>query len=1179
MNQILVGQYDWQLVALSIVIAVCASYTALDMTARTAASLGRSRIYWWVGGSFSMGLGIWAMHYIGMLAFHLPILISYDIPTVLLSLFAAVGASAVALFVVSRKSRRSGYFMGGSVAMGGGIAAMHYIGMAAMRLEAHMAYDQTRVATSVCVAVIVSYIALRLTFRMRDQAKNSVRIRMASAGVMGLAVASMHYLGMTAVCFHYASQGAANRNAISVSDLGVFGIVAITFAVLGLSLISSLADRSFSAQREMLDAEHERWRLVMSAGQDGLFDSDLRTGKVFYSPRWNAILGYEPNELEPTMETWHSRVHPDDLKSVEASFAGYLERKTGALELEYRLRHRDGGWRWVLVRAQAVWDADGRPLRLVGTHSDITERKESLAALKASEVRFSAFVENGPFLALIKDADGRMLYNNRTAERRFKLKPGEWIGKLDHEIWPKELADCMRSADTEVLSSGAPMEVTEAAYTPDGALHHFLATRFPFHDAFGRLALGTVALDITAQVKAENQLKRAHADMEDLVAHRTEELRTSEAKWRWLVEALPQLVWTTTPEGQCDYLSNQWIEYTGVPLSEQLGMGWLKALHPEDLGRVREAWLAGVGWKGYYDVEYRLRANNGSYRWFKARGGPVRLAADGPITHWLGTSTDIEDQKRSEERLEAAVAERTLALGEARDRAESAARAKSSFLAAMSHEIRTPMNGVLGMTSLMMETSLSSDQQIYVDGIRSSGQALLTIINDILDFSKMEAGKMELENIDFDLQTVMEESVEVVAISAKAKSLDVALDVGDQVPLTALGDPGRLRQILLNLLSNAVKFTESGSVSLSVSRESTQGQVMTLRFAVRDTGIGLTPEQQAGLFQAFSQADHSTTRRFGGTGLGLSIAKRLVEMMGGTIGVSSQFGKGSTFWFNICLNSGLHSSADFLSGQKVFLVDDKASERFAVRRYLQRAGAQVFEYGQEVADLKTLAALIGSVKAALSLFVIDGGTLARRPQLRLLRTLPTVGSTPILILGAQNLGADIDVAHIEGASHLPKPVRCWPLIRAAHARIDGLEGENLDAANLSRSDAVYDADILLVEDNRLNQIVARKMLEKLGCRVQIAQNGREACAAAKERAYDLIFMDCQMPVMDGFEATQQIRVAESGQHRTPIIALTAGALKEERDRCYEAGMDDFLSKPIVRPELAKALGTWLTVRK
>jgi len=1180
MKPLLAGQYDWNLVALSIVIAVCASYTALDMTARTAGAKGRSRISWLMGGSFSMGLGIWAMHYIGMLAFRLPVPISYDVPTVLFSLLAAVAASAVALFVVSRKDRSHRYFIGGSLAMGIGIAAMHYSGMSAMRLAAHMVYNPAFVALSIVIAIVVSFVALHLAFRFRDQAQSSTRVRFGSAIVMGLAIASMHYTGMAAVCFHHVPATLPTANAVSVSDLGVFSIAAITFAVLGLSLLGSLADRSFSLQRDMLHSEQERWRLLMTSSQDGLFDVNLQTGAVFHSPRWKAILGYGPNDLEPAMGSWQGLVHPDDRKTVDATLDAYLLSGQGASQIEYRLRHRDGSWRWVLVHAQAVWDHEGRAVRLVGSHSDITERRQALAALRASEVRFGAFMENNPLLAAIRDADGRFVYTNRTFEQCFNVRPGEWIGKFGYEVWPAPLAARSRELDLQVLASDKPIEIIEAAQSRDGTVRQLLTSRFPFCDAADQKAVGTVAIDISALVAAENEIKRAHAEMETLVEQRTAELGASEAKWRGLIEALPQLVWTTHPDGYCDYLSNQWIEYTGVPLSEQIAAGWVKMLHPDDRERVKDAWLAAVASNGRYDVEYRLRAKDGSYRWFMARGRPVCSVANGPVTHWLGTSTDIEDQKRSAERLETAVVERTLALAEARDRAESATRAKSSFLAAMSHEIRTPMNGVIGLTSLMMDTPLNSEQHVYLDGIRTSGQALLTIINDVLDFSKMEAGKMELETVEFDLQTVVEESMELVTNSAKEKSLRLSLEVADQVPISALGDPGRLRQIILNLLSNAVKFTERGSVSLSVSRETMKGQLMTMRFAVRDTGIGLTPEQQSGLFQAFSQADRSTTRRFGGTGLGLSIAKRLVEMMGGTIGVSSQPGEGATFWFTICLTPGTNSHAGLLSGTRAFLLDDNVGTRISARRYLERSGVQVYECGREAVDLSTLSAIMETIDAPISIFIADVSTLAARPELLLLRTLPKIGAAPIILLGAPSDSPSVDLGLVEGTTYLAKPLRCLPLLRAVQSAVikEGAESVRQNSRTPAANER-FDADILLVEDNRLNQIVAKQMLEKLGCRVVIANNGFEACDAVKSRAYDLVFMDCQMPVMDGFDATRRIREWQVGQHRTPIIALTAGALKEEREHCYAAGMDDFLSKPIARHELASALGTWLLAGK
>jgi PAS domain S-box-containing protein len=1303
---ILPGQYDWKLVALSIAIAICSSYAALDLAGRTSSSRGRVRILWLAGGALAMGLGVWSMHYIGMLAFLLPVPVFYNVPIVALSLLAAVLSSGVALFVVSRKELSTPYLLGGSLVMGAGIAAMHYVGMAAMQLAAHPIYNPSLVLLSIAIAIAVSYAALNISFRLRDNSKNPPWIRILSAVVMGAAIAAMHYTGMAAVCFQHVHQAVIpSGNSVGVSSLGITGIAAVTFAVLALSLIGSFADRSFALQQQRLEAEQERWRLVMVANQDGLFDADLINQTVFYSPRMEAMLGYGPGELETSYEAWQQRIHPDDRDAVNTTLDDYLRSGHGASTVQYRMRHRDGTWRWILAREQAVWDQAGRAIRVVGSNSDITEQKRAQDELIASQTRFSVFMEHNPAFAFIKDAEGRMLYMNRAFEKRWNLQPGEWLGKSDFEIWPPQAARIRHEAALSVLRSGIPCESIEAEQTPDGTVHQFLTTRFALPLTSGETGVGGIVLDITERVEnevklrtsetryrelfernplpswiyssddlqivdvneaairhygwsreefiglnlkairmpgelysveidllelsplnqrtkplrhrrnnksdiwvelnsheiemsgrqlrlimandvtdrmaAEMEIRQAHEQLESLVAERTAQLQASEAKWRSLVENLPQFVWSANSYGVSDYVSAQWAEYTGVPVSDLLGAGWLDTLHPDDRSKALESWQSVCEKGDRHDLEYRIRSKDGAYRWFMARATPLRDRDGGPVKHWLGASTDIEDQKRSKELLESAVAERTFALAEARDRAECAAQAKSAFLAAMSHEIRTPMNGVIGMTTLMLDTPLTSDQRCYLDTIRSSGQALLAIINDVLDFSKIEAGKMELENLEFDLQTVLEEAMELVAASAAAKSLRTSMEVDDNVPFCVFGDAGRLRQILLNLLSNAVKFTEQGAISLSVSLSATQGQVMTLRFAVRDTGIGLTQEQQAGLFQAFTQADRSTTRRFGGTGLGLSIARRLVELMGGTIGVSSQLGRGTTFWFNICVTPALSPQAALLRDKRAVLVDNIPTARTAIRRYLERSGMRVFEHAWQVGGLSPLPP--ANLKDwDISCLLVDAASVGQPSDLLTLRDIPGLADCPLLILGTPaDWQAHSATPALENAVYLPQPVRCAPLLRAIQSAIlhNVSETPPQPVTTNARPADTRGAEVLLVEDNRVNQMIARLLLEKLGCRVEIAVNGREACLALQRRSYDVVFMDCQMPEMDGFQATRNIRLSENGGRRTPIIALTAGVLKEERDQCYAAGMDDFLSKPISKPELESALENWLAVSR
>jgi PAS domain S-box-containing protein len=1055
---ILSGQYDWRLVALSIAIAICASYTAFDLAGRTASSRGFSRTLWWIGGSIALGLGIWAVQYVGMLAFRLPLTVFYNIPIVAFSLLAAIASSAVVLFVVSRKELSKGYLLGGSFAIGAGVAGMHYTGMLAMQMAAHPVYKVRLVALSLIAAVLVSDVALRLIFRLRYPGKNHPWIRPTAAALMGLAIASIHYIAIAAISFEQSQLTAAGSNSLSVSNLGITGIAVLTLAVLALALLGSLADRNFSLQRQMLHSEQERWQVLMEANHDGLFDANLLSGKVFYSPRWKAMLGYGPEELDSCMETWRQRIHPEDRQRVDSNLDCYLGNREGALEIEYRLRHRDGSWRWILARKQAVWDRDGRPVRLVGSHSDFTVRKQAEEKLRASENRYRELFEQNPLPSWIyRIQDLRILDVNQAAINHYGWTRDEFLGLSVASIRIPEEVDAIEAYLHESAVTNPPKKPWRHRRSHKSTIWVELSGQEI--EAFGCPARVIMANDVTAHVEAETQIQRENEKMEGLVGQRTAELQKSDAKWRVLVEALPQLVWTATPDGLVDYMSSQWADYTGAATTALLGRGWLQTVHADDHLRVGAAIRTALEVGASLEFETRIRAQDGRYRWFTTRGRPLRATEGGPIAQWLGTCTDIDDQKRGEERLEAAVTERTVALAEALDRAECAARAKSEFLAVMSHEIRTPMNGVIGIAHLLADTPLTAEQHHFLDMISSSGQALLAIVNDILDFSKIEAGVMKLENVEFDLKTVLEESLELVALTAAAKDLRLSLELVETVPFNLVGDVGRLRQILLNILSNAVKFTAQGSVSVSVWREPAPDKVVMLRFSVRDTGIGLSPEQQGGLFQAFTQADSSTTRRFGGAGLGLGIAKRLVELMGGTIGVSSQLGTGSTFWFNVCLMPATATPPQFRGGRPP--LDENAAFR---------------------------------------------GLFANR----------------------QNR-------------------------------------------------------VLLAEDNITNQQVALGMLTKMGLRADAVADGAEALEALKTIPYNLVLMDVRMPNMDGLEATRRIRSAElhhaNGEwvplRRLPVIAMTASAMQGDREKCIEAGMDDYIAKPVSPRVLAGVLEKWL----
>ena len=575
------------------------------------------------------------------------------------------------------------------------------------------------------------------------------------------------------------------------------------------------------------------------------------------------------------------------------------------------------------------------------------------------------------------------------------------------------------------------------------------------------------------------------------------------------------------------------------------------------------------------DLEVKARTN----RWYRLRGAVERDSA-GLARTISGTLRDITERKLDRE-----------AMALATERAESANRAKSEFLANMSHEIRTPMNGVIGMTELLLETPLTAMQRDYAETVRGSATALLTIINDILDFSKIEAGKLRLEPIDMDLRNTVEETASLLALQAHAKGLELVAAIDPAIPASLRGDAGRLRQVLLNLGGNAVKFTQSGEVVINCRLLEERCAEVTVRFEVRDTGMGIPADRIGSLFTAFTQVDSSTTRRFGGTGLGLSIVKRLAQLMGGNAGVSSEEGKGSIFWFtgvfgigNETVKSTVPDTAGNLRGRRALVVDDNATNLKVISGQLALIGldCKCACSADEALSLLRNAALSGGYDVALldhQMPAVDGVALATA-----ILADPSLATRKLVLLTSSGQRDEKRMYHEMGfAGYLLKPVS----LRELKECLNVVLGSEVSAAEASAAREAprhvcpdpserKDRLILVADDNAVNQKVASRLLETLGYRVELASDGQQALEAWETGRFSLILMDCQMPVMDGYEATRQIRANEKHDERIPIIALTAHAMIGADIECAAAGMDDYLTKPIDRQRLQEALVKWLT---
>jgi two-component system, sensor histidine kinase and response regulator len=681
---------------------------------------------------------------------------------------------------------------------------------------------------------------------------------------------------------------------------------------------------------------------------------------------------------------------------------------------------------------------------------------------------------------------------------------------------------------------------------------------------------------------AQDYLLKSHVDQLPLAVERAlheaqvrRERRDAEARYRSLFESVPVGVFGTTPEGQILRANPTFVKMLGFRDVAQLqhlkpGALWLNA---EDFAR-RNAILLREGVIRDYDSH--LRRADGSTFWCAesliAEYDPV----SGRVTEFDGVAVEITDRKRVQQEL-----------AQARDAALETARLKSEFLANMSHEIRTPLNGIVGMSELLRDSELSSDQREFADLIGSSADALLIIVNDILDFSKISAGKLVFEEIDFELATVIETVVSTLLVKrAEKKGLELILALDPKVPSFVRGDPVRLRQVLTNLLGNAIKFTERGEVVVSISLADVTDREVSLQFQVTDTGIGISAVAQRELFQPFHQADGSTTRVFGGTGLGLAISAQLVKLMGGKIELESELGKGSRFFFNLTFlrsksDAATSTKYQTLSGLRVLVVDDNKTNRQIVERQIASWGidsASVSSGSEALVALRESATDSPFDIAILDLAMpgMDGLMLAQ-----LIKTEPAIANTRLLMMSSLGSRGDADAASVPIEAWLTKPVKRSQLYDSLAGLMTTEVAVVKPPADATRPEHPLTVKrrrfrILVAEDNLINHAVVTHQLRTLGYPADVVANGAEAVAAFAGGQYQLVLMDCMMPDMDGFEATGELRrrEAETGQHTT-IVAMTANALEGDREKCLAAGMDDYLSKPVNMKELAKMLDRWL----
>ncbi|MCB0523819.1 MAG: response regulator [Rhodospirillales bacterium] len=1171
------GTYIPALVLLSYVIASLGSFTGLRMATdihRAKTSAQKNIIHF--AGAVAFGSGIWSMHFIGMLAYNMDMVHTYSVPITFLSMLIAVVIAYGVLAVIRQGEIKIFRLIGSALLLGTAICAMHYSGMAAMQMAADLRYIPSLFLLSFIIAVTASGAALWIVFMLgKHRGRKKILWQIAAALVMGAAICGMHYTGMAASVFiPYAD---CRFDPDQSYDTLAMIVAIISSTVFAIAIILSLQSRS---EEESFSVEEGRYSgnavFIQLSGLLGLF-MILMVGSYFF---FNS--SYAKHKDEGTILNAAALQRMLIVRYAHHSFADRVTGNDQHLSNDKDTKNSQSDAAYVEMNFSGLMNGGEVVLSIDGS------KTENVKPFSNAEILNKLAEAKKEWNDLEQMASGK------NPEKTGVINVEEWHDNFDMQLNKTLLAqdEVVKSIQDYLQKKYGELSIKQQMILGAGIVLFIITvlyTRF------------FIAKPIDV---ARKELTNSQENLEKQVAEQTTDLREAKIKadnlnfqinkekshLNAILNNMMQGVITIDKAGIIQSF-NAWAEFIfSYQAHEVIGKN-VSMLMPEPHQSNHDQYL-----RNYLETGKTNILDSGRDVFAMRKGGAIfpmqlnvtEIKNEGePI--FVGLALDISEQKAREETLL-----------KARKDAEAASQAKSDFLANMSHEIRTPMNAILGMSNFLLDTELDPEQKECAAAIKTSGDTLLSIINDIIDISKIEAGKLILEKTSFDLLETIQEVTSLYSYQAREKGLELIMEISPDINRHVIGDPVRIKQVFANLISNALKFTSEGHILVRVGKAQKQddGKV-NLICAVEDSGIGIPEDKLEKVFEKFSQAEESTTRRFGGTGLGLAIVTQLVDLMGGSIRVESQVGKGSSFIFNVNFIEGpKDSGAVFLQDippMRILIIDDYDLTCELMTSQLSRRNIPCESVSSAEEALTLLEREEGKFDACLVDFALGGMNGLKLVQ-KLRKNKAFDSLSLIMVSGAMEKRPYEELAALGLDGYFNKPFEIDQIVSAIVTTVENRKNGIKNAPIMTRHNSLRPLGpqegkkkeaykqytgrcVLAVDDTKLNMMVITKVLSKFGLMIDAAENGLEAVDRVKEKQYDAVFMDCQMPEMDGFEATLEIRKFENehDRGRVPIIALTADAMIGDREKCLSFGMDDYINKPFKELDIAHALEKWVDV--